>query len=205
MEVEAVVSPYAGEGANVPRCTLCGAVIDVGVSSSIGEGCEFDPSISLDEQSLIDESVSIPTLNEIVLVGFAPSIHQLLEDKVHEKNLAREVISCTNGEEMIVNVIDRLKGDSGNGDIDLVLTEVPMPFLNGINAAIGLRAIEKTYPEHDLIPILFLTNKPCDETFKRVIKYLSPAKYATLGPVDDKERLTEHLTRIISLVSKERW
>jgi hypothetical protein len=80
-----------------------------------------------------------------------------------------------------------------------------MPFLNGINAAIGLRAVERTYPEHDLIPILFLTNKPCDDTFKKVIRFLAPAKYATLGPVDDKGKLIKHLHRIISLVAQEKW
>jgi len=198
MEVEAVLTPGA-DGQPLPRCTICGSEI------KDAEGAAVDRSISLDEISLVDESISIPGLDVVLLVGYTPSVRQILLDKMTEKQLAREIIPCTNGEEMIKDVIQRLSSSARNGSIDLVVTDVPMPFLNGINAAIGLRAIERTYPEHDLIPILFLTNKPCDDTFKKVIRFLSPAKYATLGPVDDRDKLIKHLSRILSLVSQEKW
>ncbi len=186
------------DAVKVPRCTLCGAVIKDGARD---EGS----SVSLDEVSLIDESISIPGMDQVLLVGYTPTVRQLLQDKMIERHLAREVLPCSNGEEMIINVIDRLKDSGGDGEFELIVMDVPMPFLNGINAAVGLRAIERTYSEHDLIPILFLTNKPCDDTFKKVIKYLAPAKYATLGPVDDKEKLLKHIDRTISLVAREKW
>jgi CheY-like chemotaxis protein len=92
-----------------------------------------------------------------------------------------------------------------NNNVNLILLDVPMPFLNGINAAIGLRAVERTYPTHHPIPLLFLTRKPCDDTFKKVIKFLSPAKYAGLGPSDHPAELGPRLGRIISLISQEKW
>ncbi len=138
-------------------------------------------------------------------MGYTPTVKQSLMDRISEKQIGREVVGLANGEEMLVRVIDRLRENRRNGVSDLVITDVPMPFLNGINAAIGLRAIEKTYMNHDLMPILFLTNKPCDETFKKVIKYLAPAKYATLGPVDDPPKLNSHIAKIISLIAKETW
>jgi len=193
MEVEAIVA----EGTSLPRCTVCGSEIKDSYEDSA------DPSVSLDEMSLVDESISIPSMDQVLLVGYTPSVRDVLLDKMTEKQVARDIIPCQNGEEMIKEVIQRVSG--GDGNIDLLVTDVPMPFLNGINAAIGLRAIERTYPEHDLIPILFLTNKPCDDTFKKVIRFLSPAKYATLGPVDNREKLIKHLTRIISLISQESW
>jgi len=161
-------------------------------------------SVSLDEVSFVDESISIPSLDEVLVVGYAPGVRQLLVDKMFEKHLAREVTPLNNGEEMIVKVIQKMTGGNG-GEVNLVVTDVPMPFLNGINAAIGLRAVERTYPDHDLIPVLFLTNKPCDDTFKKVIKYLAPAKYATLGPVDDQPGLNKHISRVISLLAQEKW
>lgn len=196
VEVEAIVA-LGPDGQSLSKCTICGVEIKESAEAFV------DNSISLDEMSLIDQSISIPNMDLIILVGYTPSVRQVLLNKMTEQQMAREVIPCSNGEDMIKEVIKRLS--KKNGNIDLLVTDVPMPFLNGINAAIGLRAIERTYPDHDLIPVLFLTNKPCDDTFKKVIRFLSPAKYATLGPVDDKDKLIKHLVRIITLISRESW
>jgi CheY-like chemotaxis protein len=197
VEVEAVMAPEAKDGKIVPRCTICGAVIEEEPSSA------DDTSLPLDEVSFTDESIAVPVMDKVMVVGYPTSVRQILVDKMEEKNMAREVVPMQNGEEMIVLAINHLKGKGGR--IDLVVTDVPMPFLNGINAAIGLRALERTYPDHDLIPILFLTNKPCDDTFKKVIRFLSPAKYATLGPVDDHNKLIKHVQRVLSLITQESW
>ncbi len=191
-----IVFAMGPQGKRVPRCSMCGSIIK--------EEPE-EKTISLDEVSFTDDSISIPNLDTIMVVGYSPGIRQLLVDKMTEKQLARRVVSKENGEEMIVHVIGEVENRGGNGRLDLVVTDVPMPFLNGINAMIGLRAIERTYQEHDTIPILFLTNKPCDDTFKKVIRYLNPAKYATLGPVDNKEALIKHLSKVLGLISHERW
>lgn len=199
VEVEAVMSPVPG-GKVSPRCSICGTVIDD--AKALGS---VDRLISLDEQSFVDESISIPVMDTVIISGYSPGVRQVLLDKMVERNLARKVLAVENGEEMLVEVISRLSSQKTDGKLDLIVLDVPMPYLNGINAAIGLRAIERTYPDHDLIPLLFLTNKPCDDTFKKVIRFLSPAKYATLGPVDDKEKLIKHLHRILGLVAKEKW
>lgn len=199
VEVEAVKV-----AASLPtyRCSICGSLVkDDGSAVSAGE----DRGISLDEISFVDESISIPGLDAVVVVGYPPSVREALVDKMTEQHIARTITPVENGEEMIVKVIESLTGSNGTGKVELVVTDVPMPFLNGINAAIGLRAIERTYLEHDLIPVLFLTNKPCDDTFKKVIRFLAPAKYATLGPVDDREKFIRHITRILGLVAREKW
>jgi CheY-like chemotaxis protein len=182
------------------RCSICGTL-----SKEDQSGKADDRSISLDEVSFVDESISIPGMDHILVVGYTPSVRDILVDKMTEQRLARSILPLENGEDMIVKVILSLTGQNGGNKIDLVVTDVPMPFLNGINASIGLRAVERTYLDHDLIPILFLTNKPCDETFKKVIRFLAPAKYATLGPVDDRDKLIRHLTRMLALVGREKW
>jgi len=182
------------------RCTICGTLV-----KDDGPAAGDDKGISLDEISFVDESISIPGMDEVLVVGYTPSARDVLVDKMVEQHIARTITPLENGEDMIIRVISSLLGNNGAGRVELVVTDVPMPFLNGINAAIGLRAVERTYLEHDLIPILFLTNKPCDDTFKKVIRFLSPAKYATLGPVDDREKFIRHLARILSLVAREKW
>lgn len=200
VEVECIMAPVGQGGKLAPRCSICGTVIEEAAAPG-----PADRSLSLDEVSFVDESISIPSLDTVLVSGYTPSVRQILLDKMSEKHLAREAIPCSNGEDMIVEVIARLSAGSRDGKVDLVVIDVPMPFLNGINASIGLRAVERTYRDHDLIPVLFLTNKPCDDTFKKVIRFLSPAKYATLGPIDDRDKFIKHVSRIISLVSQEKW
>ena len=181
------------------HCSICGTLVQ-------GEGsAPTDTDISLDEISFVDEFTSIPGLDQVLIAGYTPSVRELLVQKMTEQHIARTITPLDSGEEMIIRVINNLAGTNGAGKVELVVTDVPMPFLNGINAAIGLRALERTYLEHDLIPILFLTNKPCDDTFKKVIRFLAPAKYATLGPVDDREKFIRHLSRILGLVAREKW
>ncbi len=197
VEVEAAMSLGPG-GKKVPRCTICGTVIDK-------EAHEDNSSVALDEMSFVDESIHIPEKDGIIVTGYSPQVREIIYNGLMEKQMGREIIQCKNGEEMVIQVIENFREGKKNGTIDLIITDVPMPFLNGINAAIGLRAIEKNYVNHDLVPVLFLTNKACDDTFKKVIRFLAPAKYATLGPVDNHKELSAHLNKIFSLLAKEKW
>ena len=65
-----------------------------------------------------------------------------------------------------------------------------MPVVNGVNAAIAMRAIEKGYDLKKPIPILFFTAKQCDETFKKVLSYTTPAKYINKGTGTSPDPLT---------------
>jgi len=200
-KVEVIAVSLGTEGIERLRCSNCGAFLDEG-----GDRDSFREAVISGDESLefSDESIVIPTYHTILLVGYRPEVSNLIAEGIGKKNLAREVISCENGEEMIIKLIPDLESSDGN-KINLAIMDVPMPYLNGINAGIGLRAIEKAYPNHQLIPILFLTRKPMDETFKKVIKYLAPAKYAGLGPSDNPKELAPRLNRIIALLAQESW
>ena len=199
-DVEIVAVSMGTEGIERPRCANCGTYLDeereVGQEFSLAEEQEA-PAFSAD-------SVAIPTFKTVLIVGYRDDVRSLILEQMTLKNLAREILPCVNGEEMIINAIAALQRGE-DGEVSLIVLDVPMPFLNGINAAIGLRAVERTYPGHRLVPLLFLTRKPCDETFKKVIKFLSPAKYAGLGPSDNSVELGPRLGRIINLVSQEKW
>jgi len=199
-DVEIVAVTMGTEGIERPRCANCGSFLDeekeVGQEFSLAEEQEA-PAFSAD-------SVAIPTFKTVLVVGYRDDVRGLILEQMTLKNLAREILPCVNGEEMIIQTINALQRGE-DGEVSLVVLDVPMPFLNGINAAIGLRAVERTYPGHRLVPLLFLTRKPCDETFKKVIKFLSPAKYAGLGSSDNPVELGPRLGRIISLISQEKW
>ena len=199
-DVEIVTVSMGTEGIDRPRCSNCGAYLD----EEKPAGREF--SLAEDEQAPVfsSDSIAIPTFKTVMVVGYRDDVRSLIVEQMTQKNLAREIIPCINGEEMIIQVIASLQ-QGKNGAMNLILLDVPMPFLNGINAAIGLRALERTYSGHKPFPLIFLTRKPCDDTFKKVIKFLAPAKYAGLGPSDSPADLAPRLGRIIGLIAQEKW
>jgi CheY-like chemotaxis protein len=199
-DVEVVAVSMGTEGIERPRCSNCGSFLD----EEKPAGQEF--SLAEDQQAPVfsADSVAIPVFKTVLIVGYRDDVRGLILEQMTLKNMAREIVPCVNGEEMIIQTINVLQRGE-DGEVSLVVLDVPMPFLNGINAAIGLRAVERTYSGHRLVPLLFLTRKPCDETFKKVIKFLAPAKYAGLGPSDNPAELGPRLGRIISLISQEKW
>ena len=199
-DVEIVAVTMGTEGIERPRCANCGSFLDE--EKAVGQ--EFSLDEEQEAPAFAADSVAIPTFQAVMVVGYREDVRQLILEQMTQKNLAREILPCVNGEEMLINTIAALQRGE-DGEMSLIVLDVPMPFLNGINAAIGLRALERTYPGHRLVPLLFLTRKPCDETFKKVIKFLAPAKYAGLGPSDNPAELAPRLGRIISLVSQEKW
>jgi len=199
--VEPVSVSMGTEGIERLRCPNCGAFLDIP-----DDDASFREALLSGEEQIpfSDESIIIPTYDTVVVAGYKPELMNIIVEEMSKKNLAREITPCANGEELIIKLIKDLNSSDG-GHINLIVLDVPMPYLNGINAAIGIRAIEKTYPEHQPVPILFMTKKPVDDTFKKVIKYVAPAKYAGLGASDNPKELAGRISRIITLLSQENW
>ena len=199
--MEPVSVSMGTEGIERLRCPNCGAFLDIP-----DDDASFREALLSGEEQIpfSDESIIIPTYDIVVVAGYKPELMNIIVEEMSKKNLAREITPCANGEELIIKLIKDLNSSDG-GHINLIVLDVPMPYLNGINAAIGIRAIEKTYPEHPPVPILFMTKKPVDDTFKKVIKYVAPAKYAGLGASDNPKELAGRISRIITLLTQENW
>jgi CheY-like chemotaxis protein len=198
VEVEPISVSMGTEGVERLRCPECGSFLDA-------EPDEFKAALQESEEFVFtDESISVPIFPSIFLVGYPEQTALMLEDQIIQRNLAREVVVLPNGEDLIIRLIQSLSSLDGE-EIGLIITEVPMPYINGINTAIAVRAIEKTYPGHSLIPILFITRKPCDDTFKKAIRFLSPARYASLGSSDDSGQMAPRLNKIVALLCQEKW
>ena len=158
-KVEVISVSVGPDGEERLRCSNCGAFID----STEGDEGFKDALIAgeaKEEMSFSDDNIVIPNFDTVVVAGYRPEVMNIIVNVMVSKGLAREVVPCENGEELIVRLIQDITANR----IGLAILDVPMPFLNGINAAIGVRAIEKSYPDHARIPILFLTRKPIDDT-----------------------------------------
>jgi len=199
--VEPVSVSMGPDGIERLRCPNCGAFLDEPTDDA-----SFREALLSGEEEMpfSDESIIIPNYDTILLAGYKPEVMNIIVEEMSRKNLAREIVPCANGEELIIKLVQDLNSSDGDR-VNLIVLDVPMPYLNGINAAIGIRAIEKTYPGHKPVPILFLTKKPIDDTFKKVIKYVAPAKYAGLGASENPKELAGRISRIVTLLSQENW
>lgn len=74
-----------------------------------------------------------------------------------------------------------------------------MPILNGVNAAIAMRAAEKGLDIRP-VPILFFTARKCDENFPKVLDYCKPAQYVNKGVSSTPELLASRVTQVVKML-----
>jgi len=142
-----------------------------------------------------------PPIETIVLAEDVSLLREMLKDSLVERGLSRRVISCRNGYEFLSAYARSRQNEQAVG---LVILDVIMPVLNGVSAAVALRAHEKGR-NLSPAPILFFTSKRCDETFKKVLTFCRPAMYVNKGASSSPQHLQERVDKVITQLLKESW
>lgn len=176
-------------------CPSCGEDVDYFVMVSGGEEIAHCANCGLILQ-LQDQKKEqkIRTLQYVIAAEDSPLLLKTIAKMMQEKGIAKEVESCKNGEEFITKATERIKQ---NQQISMAILDVAMPILNGINATVIFRALEKGFDRKRLTPVLFFTSYKCDDTFKKVLKYTAPAKYINKGAGASPEQFAERLYQVI--------
>ena len=117
-----------------------------------------------------------------------------LEEMIREQRLAKECNSATGGGEFIEIAA---RGFKDGNPTDLVITEIRMPLLNGVQASIAFRHMEKAYGIMTPAPIVLFTELAGDANIAKAVEYLKPAKY--LQAVADQ---AEFDTRAAALIER---
>ncbi len=78
-----------------------------------------------------------------------------------------------------------------------------MPGINGVNAAMALRAEEKGLAKKKPVPILFFSSVKYNDTLKDIFQHCSPARYINKGNSASPEELSERLLQVISRLMSE--
>lgn len=159
------------EGDEIRHCSICGLILS-----------QEEP----EEQ--------LKTLQHVIAAEDSTALLKTVTRMLQDKKISKTVDACKDGEEFITTVVERTKK---NDPISLVILDVNMPVLNGINAAVIFRAIEKGYGRKRPSPILFFTSYKCDDTFQKVLKYCKPAKYINKGAGASPEQFAERLYQVI--------
>jgi len=185
--------------ANPPKklfCPSCGEDVEYFVMVSEGEEIAHCANCGLILQTGEEQKKEqrIRALQYVIAAEDSPLLLKSISKMMQEKGIARQVEPCKNGEEFITKVTERIKN---NQPISLAILDVAMPILNGINAAVIFRAIEKGFGKRRLTPILFFTSYRCDDTFRKVLKYTAPAKYINKGTGSSPEQFAQRLYQVI--------
>lgn len=134
-----------------------------------------------------------------IIADDSPMIRELLADVLVTESLAGKVIGCNDGVDFISTYSARLKDAE---PVSLVVLDVAMPLLNGVNAAIAMRAIEKGF-KLPPAPILFFTAQKCDENFQKVLAYCKPAQYVNKGASSTPEMLASRVSHVAKMLLHE--
>lgn len=133
---------------------------------------------------------------EVLVADDAPTNRIILTELL--RDAGHNVICVENGLEMVARVKDSLRGAPGTPAFDIILTDVQMPLLDGLNATSQIRSLEKEFGVKTALPIVAVTaHAMTDETSRMrsfgvndvVTKPLDPLK---LGQV--MQRLTGHIS-----------
>jgi CheY-like chemotaxis protein len=170
------------EGDEIKHCSVCGLILHE----------ELAPAAK--------KQAPIKTLQHVVAAEDSTVLLKTVSRMLQDKKITRSVDACKNGEEFVTTATERIKG---NLPISLAILDVNMPILNGINAAVIFRALEKGFGKKRATPILFFTSYKCDDTFKKVLKYCSPAKYINKGTGSSPEEFAERLYQVVSQLLAE--
>lgn len=182
-------------------CPSCGEDVEYFVMVSGGEELAHCSTCGLilhmpDKK----KSSALRSLQYVIAAEDSPLLLKTITHMIQEKGISKEVESCKDGEQFIAKVTERLKN---NNQVSLAILDVAMPILNGINAAVIFRAIEKGFGKKRFTPILFFTSYKCDDTFKKVLKYAAPAKYINKGTGASPDQFAERLFEVISQLLSE--
>ncbi len=189
-----------GEIMSQPKkyCPSCGTdVAYYTMNSSSGEvdRCEHC-SMELHDA---DSDPGPMSVGKVYVVEDTVLIREMIKDIIIAKDLAQEVKTCSNGAEFLAYFTrDLIKRDPPG----IIMLDVVMPTLNGINAAIAVRSVEKAFGMR-ATPILFFTVKEIDETFKKVLKYSSPAMYINKGRDSSPEKMQKRIEAVVNKLWQE--
>jgi CheY-like chemotaxis protein len=142
-----------------------------------------------------------PPLDTVITVEDTALISTILNDMLVAEGLTEKVISCKNGYEFLGRYVRARKN---NVDVGLVVMDVKMPILNGISAAVAMRAHE-TAQALPGVPILYFTSKRCDEVFRKALIHTAPAMYINKGTSVSPEHLQDRIRKVINQLLREEW
>lgn len=143
-----------------------------------------------------DDGNKTTSAGNILIAEDSPMLREMLKDLLETERLAEEVIPCEHGVKMITSATEMVIDKK---PLTLMILDISMPILNGINAAIAFRGVEAAF-KVDRTPIVFFTGHKCDDNLKKILQHCRPALYINKGAVSRPDELAGRIRRVIQRV-----
>ncbi len=115
-----------------------------------------------------------PLYPNIFVAGYGEQERNFLAEEAKRSLLVPETQVFSTGEELLVEAVRWFEQKLSPG---LFILDLKMPIINGINAAISLRAYERAYQTEKPAPIVFFCDPPDTEAFRKVLAFCTPSLY----------------------------
>ena len=125
----------------------------------------------------------------IIIVDDSKLLVDMIKEYFESNRLAKNIYCAYDGGEFLSEFVEKLRFSE---EVGLILLDIIMPVLSGINAAIAMRSIEKGFAI-ERIPILFFSAKRADESLVNAMKYCAPAHYICKGVANDQKELCQRI------------
>ena len=142
----------------------------------------------------------VPSFGWVLVADDAPFFRSALERYLVDRGLARGVVTAADGAEVVEKAVGALRN---RRPLDLLVLDVLMPRLNGVQAAVAVRAAERAFGVAPA-PVLFLSSRHIDAAVQTVLRDLSPAYYADKGGQGGALLETDRFQRVIERVPVRR-
>lgn len=147
-----------------------------------------------------DRAVPYSPIGDIIFADDSDLLRLAVQDALLQKKLANAVLSSSNGQEFLTVFTERLIAGK---PVDLVMLDIKMPVLNGFNAAIAARALERAFKRSKLVPIMFFSSQSCDEKAKKILQFCKNAIYVNKVASPNLSELVERVEQVlINLITK---
>ena len=123
--------------------------------------------------------------NAIWTVGFSPEFHDWFKNELAPK-LKIESKTFRTGEEVLTALSKALEDGKSPS---LLILDLRIPIMNGINVAIAVRAYERGFNLSEKIPIVFLFNPPEQASFEKVIRFCQPLRVVLPGEGEEEKKI----------------
>ncbi len=133
---------------------------------------------------------SLQPLDAILIADDNHFFRTFLGDLLVDRHLTANVITCESGAQFLTSATERLRQGFPN---PLGILDIVMEPIDGINAALALRAVEHGFATAQPMPLLFLSGAPYDETLSRMIARCQPALYLNKGADATPDKLGPRL------------
>ena len=114
---------------------------------------------------------------KVIVADDSPFFLQTLEDILRSRRVSEEIQRAEDGAKALELATEALRTRS---PARLVILDLMMPRLNGLHAAVALRAVEAAFGSYRS-DILFLSTRRIDLTMRPLVDDLAPAYYLDKG------------------------